>query len=68
MIIKELINELKKYDENLPVCVSDTELDFDNPTQLNEENHQLIFVRKDESHYYNDKGLEVFGEFVSLSC
>ncbi len=67
MLVRELIEELKKYDENIPVCVSDLEMNDHLDGWV--ETHNVVFsIIKKEEHYNNKNGNEVFGNFISLIC
>jgi hypothetical protein len=67
MKVKELIEQLKKYDEDLPVCISELEIG-DSMDGWMEIHDEISLIQKKEEHYNNDIGNEVFGKFVSLIC
>ncbi len=67
MKVKELIEQLKKYNEDLPVCISELGLN-DHSDGWIETHDQISLVQKKEEHYNNDCGNEVFGEFITLLC
>ena len=65
MKIKELIERLREYDENTEVCIEYREVDV-YQSKIISEYDSVSVVEKKNDIYYDAKGNECSGLFVSL--
>ena len=65
MKVKELIEQLKMYDENTEVCIEYREVDVYQSEIISEYNSVSVVEKKNDI-YYDSKGNECSGLFVSL--